>query len=317
MFPERWRPAALEGSDVEKEIALLKRRWGEAMQIMDVSSDSKPLKFNLTIQPTDPDFSFELDGGLLLCIVLPEDYPQSPCQISVLNENLTTSVRNCLERAIRAQTEEHRGSCGLRTILRWIDRQMQLLFECALEVSSSHQPNVVLRKPASSAKPTEPANGEKANDDASSAWTAEQQQDFEQALRSVPQELDPQERWARIAELVPGRTKRECVARFKELRAACKPAGGGAGAAGTPEATTAGGKNATPDAALAATSGGGGGGGGGGGEAREWSAEEQAALEKALRAVPPVRSPPHHPWRGTPDPRRIRAIFRSIIRAVI
>jgi DnaJ family protein C protein 2 len=48
-----------------------------------------------------------------------------------------------------------------------------------------------------------------------SAWTAEQQAALESALRSVPKGDD---RWDRIAELVPGKSKRECVERFKEIR---------------------------------------------------------------------------------------------------
>jgi len=47
-------------------------------------------------------------------------------------------------------------------------------------------------------------------------WTTEQQVAFEKALREVPKSDD---RWDKIAELVSGKTKKDCVARFKEIRA--------------------------------------------------------------------------------------------------
>jgi len=53
-------------------------------------------------------------------------------------------------------------------------------------------------------------------------WTADQQKQLEKALRDFPASLDKNERWSSIADAVSGKTKRDCVARFKELRAALK-----------------------------------------------------------------------------------------------
>lgn len=47
-------------------------------------------------------------------------------------------------------------------------------------------------------------------------WTADQQFQFEQALKTVPKGSD---RWNKIAEAVEGKTKKDCVRRFKEIRA--------------------------------------------------------------------------------------------------
>jgi len=49
-----------------------------------------------------------------------------------------------------------------------------------------------------------------------SEWSAIQQQALEQALRTTPK---GPERWDQIADKVPGKTKKECVRRFKDIRA--------------------------------------------------------------------------------------------------
>lgn len=48
-----------------------------------------------------------------------------------------------------------------------------------------------------------------------SAWTSEEQRLLEKALRTYP--ANTPERWERIAEAVPGRTKKECMKRYKDL----------------------------------------------------------------------------------------------------
>jgi len=47
-------------------------------------------------------------------------------------------------------------------------------------------------------------------------WNAEQQTAFEIALKTIPKSDD---RWDKIAAAVPGKTKKDCVNRFKEIRA--------------------------------------------------------------------------------------------------
>lgn len=49
----------------------------------------------------------------------------------------------------------------------------------------------------------------------SSPWTADEQKLLEQALKTYP--VNTPERWEKIAEAVPGRSKKDCVKRYKEL----------------------------------------------------------------------------------------------------
>jgi hypothetical protein len=73
------------------------------------------------------------------------------------------------------------------------------------------------KKPTTDDKAKEPEKKEDEN-----AWSQEQQQALEKALKEFPATMDTQERWTKIAEKVPGKTKKQCVERFKELRNAVK-----------------------------------------------------------------------------------------------
>lgn len=77
-----------------------------------------------------------------------------------------------------------------------------------------------------SEKPKEKQNGEAAPKDAPKEednWTQEEQKKLEVALREFPASMETQERWTKIAEKV-GKTKKQCIDRFKMLRDAIKKA---------------------------------------------------------------------------------------------
>ena len=85
---------------------------------------------------------------------------------------------------------------------------------------------------AASATPDALASGE--------AWSREQQRELEQALARFPASVGA-ERWDRIAEVIPGKTRSECVARYKQLASAlkAKKAAAAAAAAGSAAGTAA------------------------------------------------------------------------------
>lgn len=77
---------------------------------------------------------------------------------------------------------------------------------------------------AASAAP--PATGEKettdADKDGNEPWTEEQDNLLQEMLRKYPADMDKNERWKAIAKGVPGRTKKDCVERFKAIREAVR-----------------------------------------------------------------------------------------------
>ena len=53
---------------------------------------------------------------------------------------------------------------------------------------------------------------------AAEEWSPEQQKQLEEGMKKFPASLPAAERWAKIAEHVDGKTKQQCVARFKYIR---------------------------------------------------------------------------------------------------
>jgi DnaJ homolog subfamily C member 2 len=62
------------------------------------------------------------------------------------------------------------------------------------------------------------APGADGEDGEAGVWTAAEQTALELALKKFPASLEKNERWKLIAEAIPGKTKKQCVARFKEVR---------------------------------------------------------------------------------------------------
>eukprot|EP01016_Furgasonia_blochmanni_P009416 TRINITY_DN13902_c0_g1_i1.p1 TRINITY_DN13902_c0_g1~~TRINITY_DN13902_c0_g1_i1.p1 ORF type:complete len:407 (-),score=112.55 TRINITY_DN13902_c0_g1_i1:158-1378(-) len=80
-------------------------------------------------------------------------------------------------------------------------------------------PPQAIAKPKESTTPTA-TDANKNGETEENVWSQTQQKALEEALKKFPSSMDPQERWTKIAECVEGKTKKQCVERFKELRAA-------------------------------------------------------------------------------------------------
>lgn len=53
-------------------------------------------------------------------------------------------------------------------------------------------------------------------------WTDDQDKLLQSALAKYPSTMDKNERWTAIAKMIPGKKKKDCVARFKEIREALR-----------------------------------------------------------------------------------------------
>ena len=68
--------------------------------------------------------------------------------------------------------------------------------------------------------------------EAEAAWSQEQQRQLEAGLVKFPASMEKNERWKAIAEGVPGKSKKQCIERYKALRAALQQKKAAAAAAG-------------------------------------------------------------------------------------
>ena len=73
--------------------------------------------------------------------------------------------------------------------------------------------------PAAAAPSTKAEEG---GDDAPKEWTEEEDLLLQEMLKQHPASMDKNERWKLIAKGVPGKTKKECVQRFKDIREAVR-----------------------------------------------------------------------------------------------
>ena len=110
------------------------------------------------------------------------------------------------------------GGLAMRDLIRFLDNHFSLLHSCALEVATT--------KPEGATGAASGGGGGGGGGGGAEDWTPEQQAALQQALKDVPATMEAGERWKKIAELVPGKSKKECVARFKALKAALAGVGG-------------------------------------------------------------------------------------------
>lgn len=85
--------------------------------------------------------------------------------------------------------------------------------EKPLQNGNSHTNNTKQNKIAK--EPKENSQERESKENAANAWTTTEQQLLEQALKTYP--ASTPERWDRIADCIPARSKKDCMRRYKEL----------------------------------------------------------------------------------------------------
>ena len=100
------------------------------------------------------------------------------------------------------------------------------------QIASSAAPPSSNTAPAASSSGTSSSSaaaagggGESKNANATTeeeGWSEEQDSLLQEMLRKYPAEMEKNEQWKQIAKGVPGRTKKECVQRFKAIREALR-----------------------------------------------------------------------------------------------
>lgn len=126
----------------------------------------------------------------------------------LLSEFLIHNGHQRSEAEVVAKTKEMSEGASLRSM------GARLQAEAGLGSFQAPKAKAAPKAAANSA----PAESAKPGADAPAEWSVEQQKALEAALQKHPATLDKNERWRLIADDVPGKTKSECVARFKHLR---------------------------------------------------------------------------------------------------
>ena len=95
----------------------------------------------------------------------------------------------------------------------------------AVGAGSSSVPSKPVEAPTTTTSAPAPAPADTTNTSTAtdtSSWTADEDQLLQNGLAKYPATMDKNERWTKIATEVPGKSKKDCVQRFKEIRNAIK-----------------------------------------------------------------------------------------------
>jgi len=130
--------------------------------------------------------------------------------------NRWETISNFINNLVKPETPKTKDEC--------IQQYNQITSNRAMSVANK-------KSSSSSAADSSKSNGNSkknsslANGSATSGWTAEQDSQLEKGLSTFPSSMDKNERWTNIAKGVNGKTKKECVQRFKQIREAIKNRG--------------------------------------------------------------------------------------------
>ncbi|GFQ83792.1 dnaJ homolog subfamily C member 2 [Trichonephila clavata] len=121
--------------------------------------------------------------------------------VAFMAQHSTSNVKRTAKEVLAKAKDLQKRSGGLR----------EEINKSAYETLEKNQKQVPIAVKDQSA-PTERFDGPEDNQN---AWTTEEQQLLEQALKTYPNNTP--ERWEKIAACVPGRDKKDCIKRYKDL----------------------------------------------------------------------------------------------------
>jgi len=198
-----------------------------------------------TCRPVDLESDFEiLEGYLWFEIIIGKKYPEDPASFLVLNHSIPTNFKRTFERILFDKFIETKK---VFSTLRYMDNNLDQIFKMATNGTYTSSPDMSHQEiykqdhmeeleqkfnrfllnnkpPMKMNDNTDNANGDKEADnsvtieDKSLDWSQDNQELLEKALVTFRDVKDPKEKWAKIAETVPGKTMSDCVKRFKECK---------------------------------------------------------------------------------------------------
>ncbi|ORE11352.1 hypothetical protein BCV72DRAFT_238035 [Rhizopus microsporus var. microsporus] len=133
------------------ELIQLETRYRSTYQL--VKDNEQETVVRIAIKPTDPDFPYELDA-LQVQLHIPNTYPEAPCKIQVLNNDIPRGFAFNLEKGYAAHVDNMNTHQTLVRQMNWLDRNMETLLQQAPAPTVrfvSHSP-----KPTAAPATTEP-----------------------------------------------------------------------------------------------------------------------------------------------------------------
>ena len=102
------------------------------------------------------------------------------------------------------------------------NRTVQDIITCAKKILHREKVDSYKKSVKKDKKKSAPKVEEKKTEENEDFWSQDQQNALQQAMKTFPSSKfkDANERWGKIAEAVGGKTKKQCVVRFKEIRKA-------------------------------------------------------------------------------------------------
>ncbi|KAI9313048.1 hypothetical protein BX666DRAFT_1841325, partial [Dichotomocladium elegans] len=107
----------------QAELQQLERRYRSSFRT--ISKDEKNTVVRLAIQPSDPDFPYELDN-LQIQLTIPEEYPDLHCSLTVLS-SIPKGFAFNVEKGYEAYASQTKTS--LLRQMNWIDKNLEMLLQ--------------------------------------------------------------------------------------------------------------------------------------------------------------------------------------------